>query len=587
MTMQYNESELRTRLELGEDNGWEFKSVEFRGDQPSRDQRSTWADEIVAFANAGGGVLLLGVTDEGTVPGMSRAQMDAVERIVGEICRESISPELHARVYRTELDQSPFILVEIPEGYALHERAGRSYIRVGSAKRLMSPDDRMRLSQRRGQTRFWSFDEQTVENTGFVTLVERLWKPLLSAESMSAPQVGLEKLGLLRTDEQGRTRATVAGVLLCTDEPDRYLPQATITAVCYRGTEPASGQIDAQEIRGPIDRQIRNALAFATRNMRVSARKMPAREDLPEYSRRAIFEALVNAVAHRDYSIRGARIRLRMFSDRLELCSPGSLPNSLTVESMGERQSTRNEVLTSMLGRIDASGIDAASGRRFFLERRGDGVPIIRSETLALTGRPAAYRLIDGAELCLTLPAAEPESGPASVVVTVRKEGTPLAGATVLALFPNNTWKSGSTNELGEARLDLHSVNLPMTVFVAGPNAAAHVEREWLPSERPLAIELAALPDGGSIVFPESTGDVPGLTGRLNPILDTSNRTYLYASNIAINGGQQQPVTFAPEVEELHLMDANGRERLVRIVAIRGRSSLLEYRGVIAAAPNG
>ena len=97
-----------------------------------------------------------------------------------------------------------------------------------------------------------------------------------------------------------------------------------------------------------LDRQITHALAFTVRNMRVAARKDPAREDLPEYSRNALFEALVNAVVHRDYAIRGSRIRLSMFEDRIELCSPGSLPNNLTVESMGERQSTRNEVLTSV-----------------------------------------------------------------------------------------------------------------------------------------------------------------------------------------------------------------------------------------------
>ena len=79
-------------------------------------------------------------------------------------------------------------------------------------------------------------------------------------------------------------------------------------------------------------------------------------------------------------------------------------------------------------------------------------------------------------------------------------------------------------------------------------------------------------------MFAEGTGYLPGLAGRLNPILDTSNRTYLYASNIAIAGGRQQPVSFVPGEEELHLVDANGSEMLVRVAAITGRSSLLEYR---------
>ncbi|MCY3886103.1 MAG: ATP-binding protein [Chloroflexi bacterium] len=73
MTMPYSDDQLRSRLRLGEDSGWEFKEVEFRGDRPARHHRDDWADEVAAFANASGGVLLVGVTDAGGVPGMSRS----------------------------------------------------------------------------------------------------------------------------------------------------------------------------------------------------------------------------------------------------------------------------------------------------------------------------------------------------------------------------------------------------------------------------------------------------------------------------------------------------------------------------------
>ena len=580
MMMPYTDDEIRRQLRLGEDSGWEFKSVEFHGDQPVRSNRDVWADEIAAFANARGGVLLLGVADTGEVSGMSRGCLDSVERLVTEICRDSVKPAIRAETYRRELDERSFLLVVITEGDAQHDSPGGSFVRVGSAKQPMTPDERLRLAQRRGLARFGGFDERTVPGTGFGTLEQQLWKPLLSAESLADPELGLHKLGLLGTDEHGATRATVAGVLICTERPEQFLKTAVISAVRYRGTDRASGQFDAQEISGPVNRQILQALAFTERNMRVGARKSPAREDLPEYSVRALFEGLVNAVVHRDYSIEGSRIRLAIFSDRLELCSPGSLPNSLTIASMGERQSTRNEVLTSVLGGMDVGEIAGSGGRSHFMERRGDGIPIIRRETRELTGKEPGFRLIDDSELCLTIPAAEPDSGPAALVVTVRCDSEPLMGADVLALFPNNTWKRSSTDRNGEARLELHSVHLPLTVFAAAEGCAAHVEREWIPAERGLAIELAALRGGGSLVLPEATGHIPGLSGRLNPILDTSDRTYLYASNIVINGGQQQPVSFIPAVEDLRLMDANGIEFLVRVVAITGRSSLLEYRPV-------
>lgn len=580
MTYPYSDQLIRRRLRLGEDSGWEFKKVEFRGDRPARGHRNDWADTIAAFANAGGGVVLFGVTDDGEVQGMSRPRLDAVERLVREVCRDSVKPAVRVQAYRCELEEKSFLLVEIPEGDAQYDSPGGSYIRVGASKEPMSPDERMRLAQRRGQTRFIGVDQQTVTDTGFETLDERLWKPLLSVESLADPVLGLEKLDLLATDEHGVARATVAGVLVCTEDPMRFLPHAAIDAVRYRGTDRSSGQIDAQEIGGPINRQIEQALGFVRRNMRIGARKDPAREDLPEYSRRAVFEGLVNAVAHRDYSIRGSRIRLAIFSDRLEICSPGSLPNNLTIDSMAERQSTRNGVLVSVLARMNVRGIEGTEGRRYFMERRGDGVPIIRRETKALTGKDPRFRIIDDSELCLTLPAAETDFGPATVTITVRWDHVPLAGADVLALFPNRTWKRGSTDFEGETNLDLHAVHLPMTVFVAAPGCAAYVEHDWVPAQRPLSIDVAPLPGGGSVVFPESTGHIPGLAGRLNPILDTSNRTYLYASNIVINGGRQQPVYFIPGEEELHLMDANGAEFAVRVAAITGRSSLLEYRPV-------
>ena len=576
--MTYSDEAIRRQLRLGADSSWEFKAIEFAGKRPKSPRRDDWADEISAFANTNGGVLLCGVTDDGDVQGMSREQMDELERLLSEVCSDSIYPPIRVTIFRKELSiGKPFLLVEVPEGYGQHDSPGGSFHRSGSSKRRMSSDERLRLAQRRGQARFLWFDKQTVAETGFRTLDQDLWKPLLSTEGAADPQLALEKMGLLAADENGTTRATVAGMLLCSKAPEQWLPNACITATCYRGADRASGQLDAQTIGGPLDRQIIEALAFAVRNMRVAARKEPAREDLPQYSKNALFEALVNAVVHRDYSIRGSRIRLAMFEDRVELCSPGALPNNLTLESMGERQATRNEVLTSALGRMPVEGLADPSGRQFFMERRGDGISIIRRETQELCGRLPNFRLIDGSELCLTIPAATLEPTPANAVITVRCAGQPLAEVDVLALFPNKTWKRATTDGNGAALIALHSTHLPMTVFAAASGFAAHCEHDWVPAQRNLELELHARPDGGSGIFPKASGQIPGLTGRLNPNLDTLGRTYLYTSNIAINKGRQQPVHFLLG-EDLRLTDADGREMLVRIVDITGRSALVEYR---------
>ena len=161
-------------------------------------------------------------------------------------------------------------------------------------------------------------------------------------------------------------------------------------------------------------------------------------------------------------------------------------------------------------------------------------------------------------------------------VISVFSGGRPVAGTRVLGLFPNKTWKDAITGENGETVLDLHSIHLPMIIFVATEGFAAHLEHDWIPAERALHIELSPLSNGGAVIFPEKTGTLPGLKGRLNPIRDTLDRTYLYASNIAINEGRQQPVAFVPG-EELRLTDADGHELLVRIIDIVGSSALIEY----------
>ena len=575
--MNYRVEDIESKLRSGEDSGWEFKQVEFAGDRPKRPTRSDWADEIAAFANAAGGVVLAGVADDGTAIGMSRAQIANLNSLLVEVSTDTIKPPVRIRIYHKELSDGRLVLLaEVPESDSVHESPGGNYIRVGASKRLMGSDERLRLAQRRSQARFLWFDKQPVPETGFRTLAEALWKPLLSAEGAVEPEAALGKLALLQDDEAGVLRATVAGVLLCTPNPEQWLPNACITATRYRGGDHASGQIDAREITGPLNDQIAGAVAFAARNMQVAARKDPARSDLPQYSEKVLFEALVNAVVHRDYSMRGSRIRLSMFDDRLEIQSPGSLPNNLTVESMASRQSTRNEALTSVLARMPVGATRGGEGRRYYMERRGDGVPIILRGTWELCGKYPEYRVVDDSEILLVIPAAMQEPSPARAVISVRSGDGPLPGTDLLLLLPDKTWKRATTDEQGEAAVDLHTTQLPMTVFASAPGHAAHLERDWTPSERALAIDLAALPEGGSVIFPEATGHIPGLKGRLNPVRDAHDRTYLYASNIAIDEGKQQPVHFIPG-EELQLTDAEGTELRVRIVDIVGRSALVEY----------
>jgi predicted HTH transcriptional regulator len=405
--------ELLRKIRLGEDTSLELKAVGFKGDRVAEPKRDDLADEIACMANTHDGVLLLGVDDKTRdILGIPVERLEAVERSVFEICNESIKPPVIFRTFRIELPDAtgslrPVLKVEIPRSLFVHRSPGGYFHRQGSSCREMPPDVLARLFQQRSQARLIRFEEQAVPETAPADLDEALRRRFLGPR-VEDEVASLKKMKLLTEDDTGQTRATVAGILMCSPTPERWLPSAFIQAVRYRGNRQDSNyQVDAQEVTGPLDMQIRGAVAFVRRNMRVAARKDPARLEVPQFSMRAVFEAVVNAVAHRDYSIHGSKVRLFLFDDRLELFSPGPLPNTVTIDSMALRQSTRNELITTLLAKCPTEDPGGELGRRFLMEKRGDGVPIILEESLKLSGRDPGYRLIDDAELLLTIYAAE------------------------------------------------------------------------------------------------------------------------------------------------------------------------------------
>jgi predicted HTH transcriptional regulator len=405
--------ELLHNIRLGEDTRLELKTVNFKGKSVSSPRREDLADEMAAIANTADGIIVFGVDDKTReIVGIPLEQLDIVERYVYEICTDSIRPAIFFKTFRLDLPDTQgisrnILKVEIPRSLFVHESPGGYFHRLGSSKRKMPPEVLARLFQQRSQARLIRFEEQAVPGTGFSDLSPGLWQRFLGAKQ-TEPVDTLGKMRLLTADESGVERATVAGILLCSDTPERWLPGAFIEAVHYRGKQRDSNyQLDAAHISGPLDKQIQDALAFVRRNMRVAARKDPGRMEFPQYSIRAVFEAIVNAVAHRDYSIHGSKIRLFMFDDRLEIFSPGNLPNTVTIDNIGLRQATRNELITFLLSRLMVKDHNDETGRQFFMEKRGEGVPIIFEESWKISNRQPLYHLIDNAELLLTIYSAE------------------------------------------------------------------------------------------------------------------------------------------------------------------------------------
>jgi len=401
--------ELLRKIRLGEDTALELKTVRFRGDKVDGPSRDDLSNEIAAIANTSDGVLLLGVDDKSReIIGIPVDRLDHLEKYIFEVCEQSIKPPVVFRVFRIELPDNmgslqPILKVEIPRSLFVHESMGGYFHRQGSSKRKMPPEYLARLFQQRSQARLIRFEEQPVPQSSMNDLSEELWRKY-SARYKEPSEDVLLKRNLLSREESGEIRASVAGVLFCCERPERFLPNAYIEAVRYRGTRQDSNyQIDAQKICGPLDLQIKQAMAFLKRNQAVSATKEPHRVETPQFSERAVFEAIVNAVAHRDYSVHGSKIRFFIFDDRLEIYSPGALPNTVTIDSIALRQATRNELITSLLAETPVAGAIGDVGRGYYMEKRGDGVPIILDESEKLSAIKPVYQLIDDSELLLTI----------------------------------------------------------------------------------------------------------------------------------------------------------------------------------------
>jgi predicted HTH transcriptional regulator len=423
-----SKEQLLDKIGLGEDTVLELKAVRFSGDRVVGPTREDLADELAALANTRDAVLVLGVDDRTReVVGIPIDRLDLVEEFVRTICQDSIKPPLVATIIRMRLpgsdgDDRAVIKVDVSRSLYVHKSPGGYFHRVGSSKRELSTEHLFRLGQQRSQSRIIRFDEQVVAAATIDDLDRALYERFRGPQSRDSEGDLLHKLAMARPDDQGRLRPTVAGVLLATREPRNWVTNAFIQAVAYRGVnvvpdaDAPSYQLDAADISGPLDAQVIDACHFVRKNMWVAATKTAkamGRRDLPQFDMVTVFEAIVNAVAHRDYSIYTSKIRLRMFADRLEISSPGALANTMSVESLAFRQSARNEAVSSLLAKCAVPGDQyLGTTRGTLMDKRGEGVSVILERGERHAGRRPIYRVVDDEELQLTIYGAQLPAAP-------------------------------------------------------------------------------------------------------------------------------------------------------------------------------
>jgi ATP-dependent DNA helicase RecG len=340
--------ELFERIAGGEDSFTEFKrEIESPG---------ALAAELIAFANSGGGQVFVGVDDAGMVAGVDDPQRTE-ERILN-IGRNNCVPPMDLLIEKVDVNGKTAVIIHIPRrlGRPYENRRGQCFIRVGSTKRLASADERARLLEAAG---LFHFEETPVPRTtslddlekeAFAEYYRRVYDA--SLDKAEAPLLRmLENMRFVVQDLTGAHRLSVAGLLLFGQRPQDHLFYSRVSAVRWAGLEAGEEIIDRQEVLGRLPQIIEAAESFVLRNTRLSTRIIGARQqDFHQYPRPAIREAIVNAVAHRDYSLSGSQVRVFIFDDRLEVYSPGRLPNGVTLDNIRTHFSKpRNEIIARAL----------------------------------------------------------------------------------------------------------------------------------------------------------------------------------------------------------------------------------------------
>jgi len=373
------------------------------------------AETLVAFANAEGGTLLLGapkgLSDPDTA--LDRALQAAL----------ATDPPLIIPLPKVEeVNGKPVLVVSVPPGLPhVYSYKGKYLIRDGARNRPLTPSQLRRLMMERGAVSFEALvpDGARLDDVD-CEKAEAYLAMLPGLPAVSREEALLRRGCLARSEDGGGLRPTHAGLLLFGREPQRWVPSAEILVARYAGAT-MGDSFFKEEVRGTLPELIRRAEAFVSGNMRRGVRlRGLERVEETEYPVDVVREAIVNAVAHRDYQIRGDEIRIFLFSDRVEFYSPGRLPGHVTVENLVHERYSRNEAIVQVLSDLG------------FIERLGYGIDRM-------------IRLMAEAGL----PAPQFEETAAGFRVTLKGQGTGLLPET----YDARQWRHLGLNERQESAL--------------------------------------------------------------------------------------------------------------------------------------
>jgi len=365
------EDELGLILEEGEGYTLEFKES----------VNSDLAKEMVAFANASGGRILIGVNDDGRIVGCDTSnKMLSQIQYVASSCDPAIAIEIE------KLAAHKVLVVHVSEGANRPHRCTKGfYLRNGANSQKMNTADITAFVQSEGRVRF---DKQLRLDLNWKEVLDE--SRLLHFLNLSNLQTRDDKASLLANLDVGDYKGgefylNQTGVLFFAKEPTRRLSHATIVCAIFKGSDRVF-ILDRKEFSGSLIENVDNALLYLRQHLNTRFEitgKTARRTEILELPEVALREALVNAVTHRDYFEEGASVSVEIFDDRVDIYNPGGLPKGLPLSQFGERSVCRNPLIASLMLRCE------------FIEKMGTGIRRIK-EAVSSAGCPDVKILTEG-----------------------------------------------------------------------------------------------------------------------------------------------------------------------------------------------
>jgi len=333
----------------------ESETVEFKREM-ERPERL--AKEVVALANRQGGTMLIGVDDDRTVYGVTL--QPGYEEWVADMGAQTIDPPLPLTCEAGTVQEKTVLVVHVPRGphkpHCVREGEHKCtvYVRHGTTSR---PATREEIGSPYQEGSVLDFDLSPVVGA---TLAD-LNMDLIEEYARSKPRVSLDNLPIdlaqqltnwkILVEQQGERKVTLAGMIFFGDRPGDFLPQACLWLKRFKGLAADTNEwYPGREIDAPVPQAIEEAIGYIKSYTVVEEVKGLKRVQKAEYIEEVVREALVNAIAHRNYVRRGSRIHVSMFDDHIEMRNPGPLPNGVTLENIRYGvQATRNPTIVRYL----------------------------------------------------------------------------------------------------------------------------------------------------------------------------------------------------------------------------------------------